>query len=109
MEVFHKGRWYDGHLTAYLLELDVSDDGSGSGEGVEAEVAAAFGPLVVLFGKDGADEPDDGGPVGEDADDVGAATDLPVEAFGGVVGPDLAPDLLRDAVKTSTSARAVSR
>ena len=32
--------------------------------------------------------------VGEDADDVGAAADLPVEPFVGVVGPDLAPDLL---------------
>jgi hypothetical protein len=29
-----------------------------------------------LFGEDGADQADDGGAVGEDADDVGAATDL---------------------------------
>ena len=29
-------------------------------------------------------------PVGEDADDVGAAADLAVEPFVGVVGPDLA-------------------
>jgi hypothetical protein len=46
----------------------------------------------VLFGQDGADEADDRGAVGEDADDVGAAADLAVEAFVGVVGPDLAPD-----------------
>ncbi len=31
---------------------------------------------------------------GKDPDDVGAAADLAVEAFVGVVGPDLAPDLL---------------
>ena len=36
-----------------------------AGEDVEAEVAAAFGPLVVLLGQDGADEPDDGCAVGE--------------------------------------------
>ena len=65
-----------------------------SGEDVESEVAAAFGPFVVLLGQDGADEPDDRGAVGEDPDDVGAAADLAVEAFVGVVGPDLAPDLL---------------
>ena len=72
----------------------VGVDGLGSGEDVESEVAAAFGPFVVLLGQDGADEPDDRGAVGEDADDVGAAADLAVEAFVGVVGPDLAPDLL---------------
>ena len=50
-----------------------------------------------MFGEDGADEAEDGVAVGEDADDVGAAADLPVEAFVGVVGPDLAPDLLGEA------------
>ena len=34
------------------------------------------------------------GAVGEDPDDVGAAADLAVEPLVGVVGPDLAPDLL---------------
>jgi hypothetical protein len=48
----------------------------------------------VLFGQDGADEPDDAVPVGEDADDVGAAADLAVETFVGVVRPDLSPDFL---------------
>ena len=51
----------------------------GADQDVESEVAAAFGPLVVLLGEDGPDEPDDAGPVGEDPDDVGAATDLAVE------------------------------
>ena len=44
-----------------------------AGEDVEAEVAAAFGPLVVLLGQDGADEPDDGCAVGEDPDDAALA------------------------------------
>ena len=48
-------------------------------EGVEAHVAAGLDPFVVLLGEDGADESDQGGAVGEDADDVGAAADLPVE------------------------------
>ena len=48
----------------------------------------------MLFGQHGADEADQGVAVGEDADDVGAAADLLVEPFLGVVGPDLAPDLL---------------
>src|SRR4051794_27626913 len=45
-------------------------DGLGAGEDVESEVAAAFGPFVVLLGQDGADEPDDAGTVGKDADHV---------------------------------------
>jgi hypothetical protein len=65
----------------------------GAGEDVESEVAAAFGPFVVLFGEDGADKADDRATVGEYADDVGAAADLSVEPLVGVVGPDLAPDL----------------
>ena len=73
------------------------DGGAGSGEDVEAEVAASFGPFVVLFGEDGADESDQGVAVGEDADDVGAAADFAVEPFLGVVRPDLAPQLLREA------------
>jgi hypothetical protein len=68
-------------------------DGLGAGEDVESEVAAALGPLVVLFGEHGADEPDDGGAVGEEANHVGAAADLAVEPLVGIVGPDLAPDL----------------
>ena len=36
-------------------------------EGVQAEVAAVLSPLVGLLGQDGADQADDGVPVGEDA------------------------------------------
>jgi len=46
-----------------------------------------FGPFVVLLGEDGADEPDQGVAVGEDADDVGAAADLPVEPFDAYLEP----------------------
>ena len=52
-----------------------------AGEDFEAEVAAAFGPFIGLFGEDSPDEADDGGPGGEDADGVGAAANLAVEAF----------------------------
>ncbi len=57
------------------------EDDAGAGQDVHAEVAAAFGPFVVLLGQDGADEPDQGVAVGEDADDVGAAADLAVQPF----------------------------
>ena len=50
----------------------------------------------MLFGQHGPDEADDRGPVGEDPDDIGAAADLAVEPFVGVVGPDLGPDLSRE-------------
>src|SRR5688572_19861298 len=72
----------------------VRDQGqSGFGQDLQSHVAAAFGPFVGLFGQDCADEADDGGAVGEDPDDVGAAADLFVESFLGVVRPDLPPDL----------------
>ena len=70
----------------HLLAVVVYEDGAGSGEDVEAEVAAAFDPFVVLFGEDGADQADDRGPVGEDADHVGAARISRLSRFSGVVG-----------------------
>jgi hypothetical protein len=39
----------------------------------------------VVFGQDSADEPDEGRPVGEDADDVGAAVDFFVESLLGLL------------------------
>lgn len=48
---------------------------------VEAEVAAAFDPLVMLLGEYRADEPNQGGAIGEDPDHVGSAPDLLVEPF----------------------------
>ncbi len=64
---------------------------SSLGEAVEAHVAPCDGPLIVLLGEERADEADDGVAGGEDADDLGAAADLLVQPFLGVVGPDLAP------------------
>ena len=48
---------------------------------------------VVLFGEQRAGEADDGGVVGEDPDDVGAAADLFVDTLQGVGGPQLGPVL----------------
>jgi hypothetical protein len=59
----------------------VGVDGPAASEDVESEVAAAFGPFVVLLGQDGADEPGDARTVGEDPDDAGAAADMAVEAL----------------------------
>ena len=44
---------FGGHLLGRGAERPVS------GEDVEPEVAAAFGPFVVLLGQDGADEADE--------------------------------------------------
>jgi hypothetical protein len=63
------------------LHVAVVDLESGPAEDVEAEVAAAFGPFIVLFGEDCADEADQRIAVGEDADNVGAAPDLPVQSL----------------------------
>ena len=48
-------------------------------ERFQAHVAALHRLLVVLFGRQGTDETDDGGLVGEDADHTAAALDLAVE------------------------------
>jgi hypothetical protein len=63
---------------------------AGLGEDFYAHVAALLGPFVGLLGEYRADQPDHGGAVGEDADDVGAATDLLVELWRSVVGPAVA-------------------
>src|SRR5665647_2583824 len=63
-------------------------------KGLSAHVSACNLPLVVLFGKDGSDQADDGRPVGEDADHIGPSPDLPVEPLQRVVAPDLTPVLL---------------
>ena len=55
-------------------------------DGFQGLVSPCDGPLVVLFEHQGADQADDGGLVGKDADDVGPARDLLVEAFEGSCG-----------------------
>ncbi len=67
-----------GHLLLVGLGVVVDEAKPAVGEDLEADVAALLGPFVVLFGEDCDDEADEGGPVGEDADDVGAAADLAV-------------------------------
>jgi hypothetical protein len=64
------------------------------GQHVEADVAAGFGPFVVLLHEHRADQPDDGLAAGEDADHIGAAAQLAVEPLR-VGRPHLAPDLAR--------------
>jgi hypothetical protein len=68
------------HVVFSDLGVGVGEDGdAASGQDLESEVAASFGPFVGLFGEDGADQSDDGLAGGEDPDDVGAAADLAVE------------------------------
>ena len=72
----------------------------GGSEGRECHVASADRPLIGLLAQKGADQTDDGGAIGEDADDVGTAPDFFVEAFLGIVGPDLLPYLCREGGKS---------
>jgi hypothetical protein len=62
-------------------------------EAGDAHVAPGDGPFAALFDEHGAYEAGDCFAVGEDAHDVGAASEFFVEVFLGVVGPDLAPVL----------------
>jgi len=50
--------------------------------------------IVVLLGQHRPDKADQGVAVGENADDVGAAADLPVQPLLRVVAPNLPPQLL---------------
>jgi hypothetical protein len=68
-----------GHLLGVSAAGGEGD--AGAGEDVEAEVAAAFGPFVVLLGQDRADKADQRVAAGEDPDDVGAPADLAVQPF----------------------------
>src|SRR5699024_12181186 len=71
--------------------------GAAAGQDVQAVVAASFGPFIGLFGQHRGDQADDRLAGGEDSHGVGAATDLAVQAFGGVVRPDLDPHVLGEA------------
>lgn len=65
-------------------QADVGSVADGA-DGFQGHVAGALcGPFVGLFEENGADEADDSGLVGKDADDIGAALDLAVEALAGV-------------------------
>jgi hypothetical protein len=65
--------------------MSAKADGSiiaGLGDALKGHVAGSLdGPFVVLLEQQSADETGDGGFVGEDADDFGAALDLAIEAL----------------------------
>src|SRR6266511_4771676 len=61
-----------GHLLSVFLFALLLEERR---ERVEREVAAPDQPLIVLFDQEAGGEPDQGGVVGEDADDVGAAAE----------------------------------
>ncbi len=64
-----------------------------------ADVGAADEPFVVGLDGQHRDQPDHAGVVGEDADDVGAAADLAVEALQRIGRPELGPVLGRERVE----------
>ncbi|QHE73950.1 hypothetical protein GFS60_07623 (plasmid) [Rhodococcus sp. WAY2] len=55
--------------------------GGGAGQHVQTEIAAPFDSLVVLFGENRPDEPDQGGTIREDPDHIGPPPDLIIEAL----------------------------
>ena len=61
--------------------------------GLELHVAVLELPLVVLLEQDGADQPDDGRLVREDADDIGPPLDLLVQPLQRVRAVQLGPVL----------------
>jgi hypothetical protein len=63
-------------------------------DGFQAHVAACDGPLVVLCNHQRADEPNDGGVVGEDANDIRAPLDLLVQSLERICRVELAPMVL---------------
>jgi hypothetical protein len=65
-------------------------------------------PLVILFCEQRAGDADDGGVVGEDPDDVGAAADLEVDALEPVRGLQLASARGGEGVEASRSSSAAS-
>jgi hypothetical protein len=64
-----------------VASVSVDDFHPRFGEDLGAHLAALLGPFVGLFSEYGTDQPDDGGPVGEDADHVGTAADLLVQTL----------------------------
>jgi hypothetical protein len=81
-------------IGGHLLLLLCGGDRLRARQDIEAEVAAAFGPLVVLFGQDRTDAAVDAGTVGEDATTSVPAVGLTVEALAGIVGSGLASNLV---------------
>ena len=75
-------------------------------DGFQGHVASAVnGPFVVLLKQDSTGETSDGGLVGEDADDVGAAPDLAVEALQRVGRRELGGGSLGKLIYAKASSR----
>src|SRR5437763_111163 len=68
-------------------------------ERVVAEVATADEPFVVLLDHDAGGKPDQGAVVGEDANDIGATTDLAVDSLEWIRRAQLTPVVDRDNVE----------
>ena len=79
------GAEFEGGFGDHLVTVFGDQVQAAFAEDVEAEVAASFCSFVGLFGEDGADETNDRVAVGEDADRVGSAADLAVQALVRIV------------------------
>ena len=88
------------------LVLSVGIVAAGAGQRVQAEIAAPFDPLVVLFGEDRSDEPNPGGAVGEDSNHIGCPADFLMEVLLRIVRPDLLEEC---GERANRSGRAASR
>lgn len=64
-----------------------------SGKNIEAEITPPSSPFIGLFGENSSNEADDGVPVREDANTVGAAADFPAPTLIGVIRKDLLPNI----------------
>ena len=79
------------------------------GDGLQRHVARSLGgPLIGLLEEERADEPDDGGFVGKDANHIGAALDLAVSRSMGLVECNLALCSRGKSMNARTSSSAAS-
>ena len=81
---------------------------SGLGEEFVTHVAAGLGPFVVLLGQHRADQADQSGAVGKEADHVGAAADSLVSRSCGLFDQICRQISRGNAVNASTSPRVAS-
>src|SRR5215469_3753078 len=74
------GHWSGGHGWD-LCWIGVQRRRYKFGHALDLHVATLEQPLVILFEQDGADQSDNAGLIGEDADDVGPPFDFLVQSF----------------------------
>ena len=102
------GRLQGSHLLSLWFALALVLVDEGEGERLLGQVAATDEPLVVLLDQQGAGEADRSPVVGEDADDVGATTDLAVDPLERVGATQLRPVRLRGGAEGRSAARGLS-